>query len=115
MPLYTADGSIDPHTLKRVPEQFLVFYSSIVDGKLWCPDCVAIEELVKTTFGPDGPSALIVYVGDRSQWKSPSNIYRGEPWKLTSVPTIIKLKDGKEEARLVDDEIAPRLAAFVKE
>ena len=25
------------HPLKNVPVQFLIFYSSIVDGELWCP------------------------------------------------------------------------------
>ena len=38
MPLYFADDSIDPYTLHRVPEQFIIFYSSITeDGQMWCP------------------------------------------------------------------------------
>ena len=38
MPLYKADDSIDPYTLHRVPEQFIIFYSSITeDGQMWCP------------------------------------------------------------------------------
>ena len=38
MPLYEADDSIDPYTLHRVPEQFIIFYSSITeDGQMWCP------------------------------------------------------------------------------
>ena len=38
MPLYYADDSIDPYTLHRVPEQFIIFYSSITeDGQMWCP------------------------------------------------------------------------------
>jgi hypothetical protein len=37
MPLYTADPSIDHLSLLLVPEKFIIFYSSIVDGQLWCP------------------------------------------------------------------------------
>jgi hypothetical protein len=39
MPLYQADDSIDPYTLLRVPEQFIIFFSSITteDGQMWCP------------------------------------------------------------------------------
>jgi hypothetical protein len=27
------------------------------------------------------------------RWKTPSNIFRGEPWQVTSVPTVIKVED----------------------
>ena len=39
MPLYYADDSIDCYTLHRVPEQFIIFYSSITaeNGQMWCP------------------------------------------------------------------------------
>ncbi|KAH9486250.1 Thioredoxin-like protein Clot [Psilocybe cubensis] len=133
MPLYIADGSIDPLSLLSVPEKFVIFYSSIVDGQMWCPvcprlsfelirdlisvdqDCREIDQLVQNTFSEGGPAALIVYVGDRGQWKTASNVYRQEPWKITSVPTIVRLKDGKEEARLEDPgPIQQGIAAFVK-
>ncbi|KAF9486574.1 hypothetical protein BDN70DRAFT_902643 [Pholiota conissans] len=116
MPLYEADGSIDPATLKTVPDHYIIFYSSVVDGQMWCPDCRAVEELVKEAFSEDSPaSGLIVYVGDRTQWKTPSNIYRQNPWHISSVPTIVKLIDGKEVDRLVDDAaILKNLKEFVK-
>ncbi|PPQ79409.1 hypothetical protein CVT25_002679 [Psilocybe cyanescens] len=115
MPLYTADGSIDPVSLKSVPEKFIIFYSSIVDGEMWCPDCRVVDKLVQNTFSQDGPAALIVYVGDRGQWKTASNAYRQEPWKITTVPTIVRLKDGEEEARLEDPgPIQQGVATFVK-
>ncbi|KAF9055842.1 hypothetical protein BJ165DRAFT_1521811 [Panaeolus papilionaceus] len=116
MPLYVADGSIDPNTLKTVPERFVIFYSSIVDGKLWCPDCVAVDNLVKEVFSEDGPAALIVYVGDRTQWRTPSNVYRNAPWHISNIPTIVKQEGGHEVARLSDDrEILQKLRAFVLE
>ncbi|THV07462.1 hypothetical protein K435DRAFT_833363 [Dendrothele bispora CBS 962.96] len=102
--------------LVQASESFLIFYSSVVNGKLWCPDCQDVEELVKRTFEPeDAPPALIVYVGDRNTWKSPSNVFRKAPWSLSSIPTIIKMKDGKEEARLVESEISSKLESFIKE
>ncbi|KIM47477.1 hypothetical protein M413DRAFT_439137 [Hebeloma cylindrosporum] len=114
MPLYIADGSIDHITLKNVPEEFVIFYSSIIDGEMWCPDCRLVEKLVKETFPEQGPEALIVYVGNKPQWKNPLNIYRQEPWKVTSVPTIVRLKDGKELGRLSNEvEILEKLTEFV--
>ncbi|KAK7465468.1 hypothetical protein VKT23_005445 [Stygiomarasmius scandens] len=112
MPLRIADTTVSP---AQASESFLVFYSSVVDGKLWCPDCQDVEEIVKKTFEPeDAPSAVIVYVGDRNTWKSPSNSFRKAPWSLSSIPTIVKMRDGKEEARLVEGEILNQLEGFVK-
>lgn len=114
MPLYVADGSIDPITLQNVPEQFVIFYASIIDGQMWCPDCRVVEKLVRETFSDRGPAALIVYVGDKPQWKNQSNVYRQEPWKIAGVPTIVQLKDGKEVGRLSDDvEILEKLTDFI--
>ncbi|KAG9121418.1 hypothetical protein FRC07_002636 [Ceratobasidium sp. 392] len=84
---------------------FLIFYSDIVDGQMWCPDCRNVEQIVKRSFEPeDGPTGIIRWVGNRADWKSPSNVYRRD-YGVSSVPTIIRLKDGKEDARLVDREI----------
>ncbi|KAG6919016.1 hypothetical protein DXG01_009726 [Tephrocybe rancida] len=68
MPLRFLDGFTDPQAVKEATEQYLIFYSSIVDGKLWCPDCRDVESLINQTFSAAaGPSALIVYVGNRSE------------------------------------------------
>ncbi|KAF8665272.1 hypothetical protein AX16_000293 [Volvariella volvacea WC 439] len=102
MPLRTVSEP-DPTSLTQVPEEYLIFFSSIVDGKLWCPDCVAVDRTIQNVFSPDdGPSGLIVYVGDRPTWKSPTNKYRSDLWNVQSVPTVIKIKDGKEVGRRVD-------------
>ncbi|TFK77441.1 hypothetical protein BDN72DRAFT_43697 [Pluteus cervinus] len=114
MPLRTT-STTDPTSLSTVSEEYLIFYSSIVDGRLWCPDCRAVEEDVRNVFdGSDDPPALIVYVGDKSSWKPSSNPFRGAPWNITSIPTIVKVKDGKEIGRLVELEVKPGLAEFIK-
>ncbi|KAL5495097.1 hypothetical protein ACEPAI_559 [Sanghuangporus weigelae] len=92
---------------------YLVFYSSVdkISNQMWCPDCRRVEDIVCTAFEPaDAPSALIVYVGLRRDWKGNSNNpFRGSPWNISSVPTILR-RDG---ARLVDDEIDEEsLASF---
>jgi len=116
MPLRVFEA-IEPSSLKEVPENYLIFYSSISesDGKLWCPDCVAVDSTVRKIFGPDGPAALIVYVGQKAEWKTPNNPFRSEPWNIQSIPTIIKLRDFKETSRLVESEINGGLASFVQE
>jgi len=115
MPLREVEFPSDPKELTNAKEKFLIFYSSrIDDGQLWCPDCVAVDQTIQDTFGPeDGPSAVIVYVGQKPEWKTPSNVFRGEPWQINSVPTVIKLKDSKVAGRL-DSEIKAGLAAFIE-
>jgi len=49
------------------------------------------------------------------RWKSPSNPFRKDPWHLVSIPTIVKVEDGKEVGRLVDKEISGNLASFARE
>ncbi|EEB94596.1 hypothetical protein MPER_06563 [Moniliophthora perniciosa FA553] len=104
MPIQVADGSLAEVPSQLPSDGYVVFYSSIVDGQLWCPDCREVESLIKDTFSPpDAPPAVIVYVGDKP----------AGPWNLTSIPTIVKLVNGKEHGRLVEDEIAPKLNFFV--
>ncbi|KAI0081080.1 hypothetical protein K474DRAFT_1588315 [Panus rudis PR-1116 ss-1] len=104
MPIRYTEDPADIASLKVAPEKFLIFYSSrLPDGSLWCPDCVAVDDVVQKTFGPpDAPSALVVYVGQRPEWKSPSNPFRADPYNVGSIPTIIRVDDGK---RLVEGEI----------
>jgi len=114
MPLRTITEP-DPASLLDQPERFFIFYSSVVEGKLWCPDCVVVDDLLQQTFSSaDSPDALIIYVGDRPTWKASSNAFRSDPWKVSDIPTIIKVQNGKEVARLVDTEIAEKLVEFIK-
>ncbi|KAI0778713.1 hypothetical protein BD413DRAFT_609285 [Trametes elegans] len=115
MPLQESPDPAEPAWAQSASADFLIFYSSRDErGQLWCPDCVAVERLVQETFGsPDGPSGAIVYVGQRAEWKTPSNPFRAEPWNVSSIPTVIRTRDG---AQLVLEHASPEeLAAFVRE
>jgi len=84
---------------------FLVFYSSIVDGKMWCPDCVDVEPSVREAFDSnDKPEAMLFYVGKKEEWRTPDNVARVD-WKVRGIPTVIKLQEGKEIARVTETEI----------
>jgi len=74
-----------------------------------------VEDIVARTFAPaDGPSGLIVYVGQKAEWKTEKNIFRSMPWLIESIPTIVKLKDKAEVSRLVEGEIISKLADLVE-
>ncbi|KAH9945401.1 uncharacterized protein BXZ73DRAFT_96392 [Epithele typhae] len=113
-PLKESPDPASPTWATSVDTDYLVFFASRdQEGKMWCPDCRAVEDLVKSTFEPPGtPSATIVWVGQRSDWKTPAAPFRAEPWNVRSVPTIIRRRDG---ARLVDDEIVERLQEWLSE
>ncbi|KAK7695021.1 hypothetical protein QCA50_002209 [Cerrena zonata] len=112
MPIHTTEDPAKLESVKGASEKFLIFFSSRNEGgKLWCPDCVAVEELIERTFAPaDAPDALLVYVGQKPEWKSPANVFRGPPFNVGSIPTIIRVHDG---ARLVDGDFHESLATFL--
>jgi len=99
---------------------YKIYYSSPTgpDGKMWCPGCVAVENILSNIFNkPDGPRAEIVYVGDRPTWKDPNCIYRQEPLKLKGVPVVLKFVDGVvvgglEEDGILDSEV---IGGFLRE
>ncbi|KAI0033998.1 hypothetical protein K488DRAFT_46551 [Vararia minispora EC-137] len=113
MPLRTHSDSQTLSAISDVDAQYVIFYASRgEDGEMWCPDCREVEALVKGALQTDtGPSGLIVYVGNRLDWKSPTNPFRGEPWNIRAIPTIIHLK---EIGRLVEGEIGGQLDRFVQ-
>ncbi|KAI0319423.1 hypothetical protein OF83DRAFT_1054989 [Amylostereum chailletii] len=113
MPLHVASASTSPASLTAIKEQYVIFYASRDEsGRMWCGDCRDVEHLVERTFdGSDAPSALIVYVGHKPEWKTPSNPFRAEPWLVQSIPTVVRTTDN---ARLVEGEIGMLLEQFIK-
>ncbi|WWC95467.1 hypothetical protein V866_002331 [Kwoniella sp. B9012] len=81
---------------------YLIFYSDVEGGRMWCPHCRDVEGIVKSAFtGNSKPNGVITYIGPYSGWKNvpthPARIKYG----VRSVPTIIKLDDnGKELDRV---------------
>ncbi|KAL1412569.1 hypothetical protein Q8F55_000316 [Vanrija albida] len=101
--------SFAPHALKLAGAEapkFLVFFSSKVDGRLWCGDCRNTDAVVQETFGgADKPKAVLYWVGNIPEWKDPKNQARTE-WKITNIPTIVRLDEsGKEVARIVEGDL----------
>ncbi|EJT48370.1 hypothetical protein A1Q1_02653 [Trichosporon asahii var. asahii CBS 2479] len=98
MPLLEANTSAPANT-------FLVFYSNVENGQMWCPDCRDVEDVVKNAFdAEDKPKAAIYWVGSRDQWRDKNNGARVD-FNVNSVPTIIRYTDGTETGRLVEGEI----------
>ncbi|CAD6581237.1 MAG: Meiotic Sister-Chromatid recombination aldehyde dehydrogenase, partial [Tremellales sp. Tagirdzhanova-0007] len=94
---------------------FLVFYASVVDGQMWCPDCRNTESTVREAFdSPSKPKAIIYWVGTKTEWRTSTNKARTD-WDVQAVPTILRIEGGKEMSRLVDDEILDtgRMEAFL--
>lgn len=46
-----------------------------------------------------------MYVGNREEWKSQDNKWRGKPWEITAVPTLLKMEGYEVVGRLVEGEI----------
>ncbi|KAJ4250963.1 hypothetical protein NW762_011613 [Fusarium torreyae] len=70
----------------------------------WCPDSRAALPVLKRVFSDaSAPTAHIVRVGAREEWKGkPDNKYRKAPYNIQGVPTVVKVKNGKELGRLDD-------------
>lgn len=81
----------------------------------------------------EGPSGLIIYVGNRQEyvvkficytllhhlsfvirWKAAANVFRAEPWNISSIPTIIKLGGVRVILLVIGDLQLRRVAILVK-
>ncbi|SNX84495.1 uncharacterized protein MEPE_03204 [Melanopsichium pennsylvanicum] len=93
--------------------QYFIFFSS--GNPPWCPDCVDAQAAVGNVFGGTNVDGHIVLVGEKSEWKTTDNKFRKQ-YGIKCIPTITKVVDGKEVARLEDSECknADIVAAFVK-
>ncbi|XP_030568378.1 thioredoxin domain-containing protein 17 isoform X1 [Drosophila novamexicana] len=76
-------------------------------GRSWCPDCVAVEELVETALRENAhPNSLIytVDVGSRDAWKdrSDNNKFRLPPYSLSVIPSLLRWNSAE---RLEGDQL----------
>ncbi|WVW86818.1 hypothetical protein I302_108873 [Kwoniella bestiolae CBS 10118] len=106
MPLTTSgqyppsDSYLKPQAGKK--STYLIFYSDVEGGRMWCPHCRDVEGVVKSAFtGGSKPNGVITYIGPYSGWKNvPSHPARIK-YGVRSVPTIIRLdENGKELDRV---------------
>ncbi|WWC65930.1 uncharacterized protein I303_108552 [Kwoniella dejecticola CBS 10117] len=82
---------------------YLIFYSDVEGGKMWCPHCRDVEGLLRSNFeGKSKPHGVITYIGPYSGWKNvpthPARIKYG----VRTVPAIIKFDSTGKELDRVD-------------
>ncbi|CRG89212.1 hypothetical protein PISL3812_06248 [Talaromyces islandicus] len=90
---------------------FIAFLASRdpTTGEPWCPDVRAsLPHLTAAFSGDNTPQVAFVEVGQRPEWKDPSNTYRTD-WKVSGVPTLVRYErvDGKvkDVGRITEVEI----------
>lgn len=88
------------------PNIYILFYASLVNGKSWCPDCVAIDSLLEPLKALKNLVILQVFVGEREEWRSPLNFYKNSSFKVTRLPTLVEVESGK---RWIEDEITAKV------
>ncbi|KAH7157642.1 hypothetical protein B0J13DRAFT_617719 [Dactylonectria estremocensis] len=99
MPLLDADTPPS-----EAATHYVVYFAS--GEPSWCPDCRDAIPALKNVFGADSaPTAHIVRVGSFQEWRGPKkNKYRSAPYNIQGVPTVVRIENGKEVARLGDIE-----------
>ncbi|SPO25487.1 uncharacterized protein UTRI_03091_B [Ustilago trichophora] len=109
----TSSNDVPTTSIQAGKPRFFIFFSS--GNPPWCPDCVDAQPAVEKVFGGSAVDGHIVLVGERPEWKTPENKFRQE-YAIKCIPTITKVVDGKEVARLEDSECkdAGTVSAFVK-
>ncbi|KAF2710854.1 hypothetical protein K504DRAFT_429208 [Pleomassaria siparia CBS 279.74] len=90
---------------------FILFLASTdpTTKQSWCSDVRAALPLLNATFSAKtSPEVHYVYVGQRTEYKSPDNVYR-KNWNINFVPTLARYErvDGevKETGHLIEGEL----------
>ncbi|PWN32210.1 thioredoxin-like protein [Meira miltonrushii] len=99
---------VDDETALKLREQkgthLILFFAS--GDPPWCPDCRDVDPTIRKVFDNNSsPTLNVVKVGDRPTWKDPSNKWRSEPYRVSEIPTLIQLVDGKEKKRLLQADL----------
>ncbi|KAI8195994.1 Thioredoxin domain-containing protein [Colletotrichum sp. SAR 10_65] len=121
---FTLPDSVEAIQLPGSPDApfFITFTTSNLPetGESWCPDVRAALPHINAAFSAEtAPNMAFVEVGQRPEWKVPTNVYRTK-WDVHNVPTIVRyqLVNGeiKETGRLVEGDILDkgRLQALIQ-
>lgn len=90
MPL--VDANTPPSTNDT---HYVVYFAS--GEPSWCPDCRDAIPALQAVFGSDSaPTASIVRVGSREEWRGKSkdqNKYRNAPYNIQGVPTVVRVEN----------------------
>ncbi|KAK8849768.1 hypothetical protein IAR55_005104 [Kwoniella newhampshirensis] len=85
---------------------FLIFFSNVENGQMWCPHCRDVKGIVNAAFeGKSKPKGVITYIGSFAQWKHVPTHPARLKYLVQYVPTIIKLENGREVGRAVKADI----------
>ena len=98
----------------ELPETYFAVFKGSTDpktGENWCSDCVAAEPALKKIAYPtakeNGVPLYVVSCGLREVWKDKDHPLRvSKTFKLTGVPTMVKVVEGSVIQRLVEGELA---------
>ena len=98
--------------MKRVPTYIAVFKGSTdpETGINWCSDCVKADPFIKEHIIPKAKElnmqVYIVECGNKEVWKNKEHPLRVLPdFKLTGVPTMMYVENGKKMNVLVESEM----------
>ncbi|KAG4441430.1 hypothetical protein IFR05_003117 [Cadophora sp. M221] len=94
---------------------FVVVYASLVNGKSWCGDCRDAESFVNSKFASGEDVVKVVYAGQRDEWRKQDNPWRVAPFKITNLPTLVKVTAEGNFEKLVEADVynQRKLDAFV--
>lgn len=97
--------------------RIVILFMASIDpetGKSWCPDCRDADPVVLQAFdswhtsSTKGSKALFItcFVGQKVEWKTPDCEFKGPPYDLKCVPTLIVhgIEGRMEEGQLLKKE-----------
>lgn len=85
--------------------RFVVFTSDLIDGRYWCPACVATLPAVKKAAEKAGVPLLEIGVGDRAAWRG-NAAHPLRALGVAGVPTLVRLTaEGNEVAARLGPEL----------
>ncbi|KAH8276529.1 hypothetical protein KR044_004241 [Drosophila immigrans] len=84
--------ALEMHSKKNCLIYMYFFGEKDKNGVSWCPDCVAVEQIVDTAFREKAHSNSLIFsvdVGNREVWKDDkTNKFRLPPFNMSEIPSL---------------------------